>query len=354
MDQDITAAKRKLDAAVRDVVDRHFNPEKGTPFWLHYAQRADWDPRAEIKTFEDLARFGLFQDQWLRESPLEDWVPRAYRGKPYHIFETGGTTGRPKQRLDWEDFQIDYQNLSPILPPDSFPPGAAWLMLGPTGPRRLRLAIEYLANLRGGVCFHVDLDPRWFSSLLRTGDAEIARRYKDHLLDQGIRILESRPIQCLFTTPKLLQALCERVSLASCGVCGVLCGGTSISPQSLRFLIEESLGEVDFVPLYGNTLMGLAASRPLEPQDEYRITYYAPQPRAVLQVVDPEAPDRLVKYGERGRVKLTTLTDEFFMPNFLERDEALRVPPCEEFPWDGVQDVRPFQQLTQEIIEGVY
>ena len=36
------------------------------------------------------------------------------------------------------------------------------------------------------------------------------------------------------------------------------------------------------------------------------------------------------------------------------RDEAIRRPPCAEFPWDGVGDVRPFQSLTKTIIEGVY
>ena len=41
-------------------------------------------------------------------------------------------------------------------------------------------------------------------------------------------------------------------------------------------------------------------------------------------------------------------------PRFLERDEALRREPCDEFPWDGVGDVRPFQSATRQIIEGVY
>jgi hypothetical protein len=227
-------------------------------------------------------------------------------------------------------------------------------MLGPTGPRRLRLAMEYMANLRGGVCFHIDLDPRWFSKLVREGDAQAARRYKDHVLDQGIRILEHRDVDCLFTTPKLLQALCERVLLKDQDIKGVLCGGTSISPQSLRFLVEELLEGVTFVPVYGNTLMGLAASVPFSAEDGYRITYFPPQPRAVLRVVDPDAPSNLVEYGERGRVMLTTLTRELFMPNFLERDEAIRARPCPQFPWDGVQDVRPFQRMQEPIIEGVY
>jgi len=53
-------------------------------------------------------------------------------------------------------------------------------------------------------------------------------------------------------------------------------------------------------------------------------------------------------------VELTTLTKEFFMPRFLERDEAIRREPIEPYPWDGVAEVRPFGALTKKIVEGVY
>ena len=48
----------KLDAHVREVVEWHFNPETGTPFWLEFAKSLDWDPRREIQSYEDLDRFG--------------------------------------------------------------------------------------------------------------------------------------------------------------------------------------------------------------------------------------------------------------------------------------------------------
>ncbi len=49
------------------------------------------------------------------------------------------------------------------------------------------------------------------------------------------------------------------------------------------YLVEEVLeSHIGFYPTYGNTLMGLAASVPLRPEDNFSITYYAPQPRAVL------------------------------------------------------------------------
>jgi hypothetical protein len=100
--------------------------------------------------------------------------------------------------------------------------------------------------------------------------------------------------------------------------------------------------------------MGLAASVPLTPEDKFSITYYAPQPRAVLRVVNPNETDQLVAYDSWGRVELTTLTKEFFMPRFLERDEALRRNPAPPYAWDGVADVRPFGAMEKNIVEGVY
>jgi hypothetical protein len=48
------------------------------------------------------------------------------------------------------------------------------------------------------------------------------------------------------------------------------------------------------------------------------------------------------------------LTKEFFMPRFLERDEAEREPPCRLYPWDGVRNVRPFSRFQATVVEGVY
>lgn len=351
----IEAAQRQLDAHVREIVRWHFSPETGCPFWLDWAKQAGWDPAEEVHSFEDLRRFPHFQDEWLRDEPNERWVPKAYEGRPYYIFETGGTTGMPKQRIGWEDHWRDYEEFSESLDESYFPHGANWLMFGPTGPRRLRLTIEHLAHYRGGVCHHVDLDPRWVKRLLAEKDFETAKRYRDHCLEQAVTILKNRKITCLFTTPKLLEGLDEKLSVPDAGITGVFCGGTQMTPQHVRFLVEEVLdNRAQFVPTYGNTLMGLACSRPLSPQDQWSITYHAPQPRAVLRVVDPNITAKTVDYGAWGRVELTTLTKEFFMPRFLERDEAIRREPWGRFPWDGVGEVRPFGALEQKAIEGVY
>ena len=97
-------------------------------------------------------------------------------------------------------------------------------------------------------------------------------------------------IKCLFTTPKLLEALCERVSLRKLGVTGVFCGGTEMTPQFHRFAVEELLDGVYFAPTYGNTLMGLATHKPPTVEDNWAIIYFPPSPRAMIEVVDPESP----------------------------------------------------------------
>lgn len=352
----IQAAQARLDAHVREIVAWHFSPETGCPFWLNWAKQAGFDPRQEVRSFADLlAKFPHFKDESLRDEQPEVWVPAAFKGKPYNIFETGGTTGMPKQRIGWNDYQVDYEEFSGKVSDEHFPRGGAWLMVGPTGPRRLRLAIEHLANYRGSPCYFVDLDPRWVKKVIANKQFEQARAYMDHVVQQAVILLKHRKISGLFTTPKLLEALAEKVNLHDAGIRGVFCGGTTMAPQYVRFIVEEVLeGRIGFYPTYGNTLMGLAASVPLQPEDNFSITYYAPQPRAVLRVVDPQNTAQLKGYGEWGRVELTTLTKEFFMPRFLERDEALRREPRAPYAWDGVAEVRPFGAMEKQIVEGVY
>jgi phenylacetate-coenzyme A ligase PaaK-like adenylate-forming protein len=357
----VRQAREKLDAHTREIVNWHFSPETGTPFWLDKAKTLGFDPRQEVHGFDDLKKFGLFEDEWLRGGPVRRWVPKALQQKPIFVFETGGTTGIPKSRVVVDDFRIDYEMFSDTLPDKYFPKGANWLMLGPSGPRRLRLAVEHLCQFRGGICFCVDLDPRWVVKLIKKGWMEHLKAYQEHVIDQAITILSANhEIKCMFTTPKLLDALATRLekegsSIARSGITGIFCGGTEMTAQWIRFAIEELLGPgVYIAPTYGNTLMGLATAEMPTAAQNYKIAYYAPQPRAVAQVVDFDNPDTPVDYGHSGRVMLTTLTKEFFVPRFLERDEGEREPPSAKYPWDGVSGVKPFRGFAATTTVGVY
>lgn len=358
-----SAAKRardQLDAQAYETVQWHFHPSTGCPFWLEKAQSLKFDPLKEVNNFDDLKKFDLFEDEWLRGGPVRRWVPKAYAEKPIYVFETGGTTGIPKSRIAIEDFRIDYSLFSNTLPDEYFPHGANWLMLGPSGPRRLRLAVEHLCQHRGGICFCIDLDPRWVIKLIKKGWMEHLEEYKKHCIDQAITILSAgHDVRCMFTTPKLLESLAMELekrgtTIREMGITGIFSGGTEFTPQWTRFATEEYLDGVYMTPTYGNTLMGLACSKPVTAEDGYKISYYAPQPRAVLEIVEFNDPHKVVGYGETGRVKLTTLTKEFFVPGFLERDEGEREKPYIKYPWDGVSGVRPFHELAEATTVGVY
>jgi phenylacetate-coenzyme A ligase PaaK-like adenylate-forming protein len=357
----VRQARAQLDAQVRDIVAWHFDPDKGTPFWLERVKTLGFDPRKEVQGFDDLKKLGFFEDEWLRGGPVRRWVPKGLQHKPIYVFETGGTTGIPKSRTVVDDFRIDYEMFSATLPEKFFPKGSNWLMLGPSGPRRLRLAVEHLCQYRGGICFCVDLDPRWVVKLIKKGWMDHLKAYQEHVIDQAVTVLSAgHDIKCMFTTPKLLDALAARLeqdgsSIAQAGITGIFCGGTEMTSQWIRFAIEELLGpNVYIAPTYGNTLMGLAAAEMPTASQNYKIAYYAPQPRAVVQVVDFDDYDKVVEYGHPGRVMLTTLTKEFFVPRFMERDEGEREPPSAKYPWDGVSGVKPFRAIAASTTVGVY
>ncbi len=355
----VAAARTRLDEHVREIVRWHFSEETGCSFWLDFRERLDFDPLTDVRGFDDLRRFPPFEDNWLRGGPVRRWVPKPFQDRPLFVFETGGTTGLPKSRVGIRDFRTDYELFSDLLPDEHFPRGSNWLMLGPTGPRRLRLSVEHLAQHRGGIAFCLDLDPRWVIKLIKRGWTEHLRAYQEHVIDQAVTILKGgHDVRCLFATPKLLEALCLRLedqgtTLREAGVRGIFSGGTEFTPQWTRFAMEELLDGVFLQPTYGNTLMGLAPARPPTPADGYTIAYYPPMPRAVLEVVDPDTGE-LVDYDATGRVRLTTLTREFFVPGFLERDEGERERPWGDFAWDGVSGVRPFGRIPGGTTVGVY
>jgi phenylacetate-coenzyme A ligase PaaK-like adenylate-forming protein len=360
MDRLAKVARDRLDAHTYETVQWHFHESTGCPFWLSKAKELNFDPLKDVKTYDDLKKFPEFQDEWLRGGPVRRWVPKTFADKPIYVFETGGTTGIPKSRITIDDFRIDYSMFSDTLPEEYFPKGSNWLMLGPSGPRRLRLAVEHLAQFRGGICFCIDLDPRWVIKLIKKGWMEHLEAYKQHCIEQAITILSAgHDIRCMFTTPKLLEALAIELekrgsSIRKSGITGIFSGGTEFTPQWTRFATEEFLEGVYMTPTYGNTLMGLAASKPVTAEEGFKISYYAPQPRAVIEVVEFKDYNAVVPYGGTGRVKLTTLTQEFFVPGFMERDEGEREPPYVKYPWDGVSGVRPFHELAEATTVGVY
>ena len=165
-----SAARSALDAWTREVVAWHFDPATGTPFWLDWAARAGWDPRREVKGYADLDRFGSFEDEWLRGGPVRRWVPRA---TPTSRSTSSRPAAAPACRSPASTSTtsgIDYEAFSDTLPDESFPQGRGLAGGGPERPAPAAPGGGAPRQHRGGICFMVDLDPRWVIKLIKAGE----------------------------------------------------------------------------------------------------------------------------------------------------------------------------------------
>ena len=185
----------------------------------------------------------------------------------------------PKQRIGWNDFQASITSeFSEKISDEHFP---ARRRVADDGPRLVRDVCVSPSNISrtsaaAPATSSISI-PRFVKKLISNKQFDVAKQYMAHVVDQAELILKNRKVSGLFTTPKLLEAIAEKVNLYEAGIRGVFCGGTSMKPQEVRFIVEELLeGRIGFYPTYGNTLMGLAASVPLLPEDNFSVTYYAP------------------------------------------------------------------------------
>lgn len=344
-----------LDTWTREIISWHFQQETGSPYWLERLKQFDFNPLTDIKTYDDLKLFGFFNESELKTIPAQSLIPKGMnRNNRSHcrIFETGGTLGAPKRIIDLGYRRKVSKWLSYSLDLHGFPQGGNWLHLGPAGPHVVGHTTGELAQLRNGLCYYIDIDTRWIKTCVKNGSKDILDDYLEHVLSQAQCILETQEIAFIFTTPKLLQLLAERLDLSA--IRGVACGGTHVSPDVHRLLRQEILPGIPLCIVYGNTIMGVAPQVPVTQDDNWMIKHYSCLPYFTLKVVDPENPDREVAYGEIGRIQICTLTQDYFIPNLLERDEGLRVEGNDLFSWDGVANVRPLKQMEEMTIEGVY
>ena len=334
---DIQSAQTQLDAHVREIIAWHFSPETGCPFWLDWARQGRLGPapggavlrrpRRQVPAFPGrmAARpaAGRLGAGAIQGPPLQHLRDRRH----HRHAQAAHRLGRLQDRLRGVLRQARgrafpaRRGLADGRPDRPAPPAP-----GHRAPRQL---------------------PRQPLLLRRSRPALGEEGHRREEVRPGPRLHGPRrgpgrdPPQApqdqrgLFTTPKLLEALGEKLNLYEAGIRGVFCGGTTMAPQYVRFIVEEVLeGRIGFYPTYGNTLMGLAASVPLRPEDNFSITYYAPQPRAVLRVVNPKQTGQargLRRVGPGG----TDHADEGVLHAALPRTGRSHPPPSRASPTPG-------------------
>ncbi len=340
-----------LDEWTRRVVRRHFDPVGGSAYWLRRAAGLGFDPR-DITRYAQLTEFGFFDLDELRDLDPVDLVPAAVpRPLAGRVWESGGTTGRPGRVFYTEAMSAHHAAWRRFgLEVTGFEPGRTWLYACPSGPHIVGRGAYQIAELYRSTVYAIDLDPRLIKRFIRDGRPAEANAYVDHVVEQVVEILETGRIDYLETTPALLQALINRRPELITPLDGVGLGGTQFTSAMYRHF-RAVLGGALIGTTYGNTFgcaIGLAAERGGD------ILPYVPSyPQVTMSVVDREEPTREVGPGELGRVRLTVLHDDLFLPNILERDQAVRYRTGDDWPCDGVANVRPLQN-GEIVAEGLY
>lgn len=340
-----------LDEWTRHVVRRHFDPVTGSPYWLKQRDELSFDP-FDITRYEELSAFGNFALPTLRDlDPVElvpQDVPRPLSGR---VFDSGGTTGRPSRVFYTESMAEHHSAWRRLgLVKTGFEPDRTWIYATPSGPHVVGRGAAQIAHLHASVVYGIDLDPRWIKQLIRASRLAEVNRYVDHVVAQITDILDGRRIDYLETTPALFQQLAQRRPELTAQLDGVGLGGTQIMPSMYRDIAKALDGGL-IGTTYGNTF-GCAMGLPAE-NDGGILPYVPGFPQVTMTVVDKGDPTRTVEYGEVGQVQLTVMHEDLFLPNILERDQAVRYRTSANWPCDGVANVQPLQ-VSQAAPEGLY
>ena len=343
----------------------HFDANRGTPYWLEKQRELGIDAVKRIRTVEDLTILGPMKERALAERPIEDFIPRVFHeNNDYLLAETAGTLGRPKTAVHRVD-EFEAAFIVPFVTAArraGFPKGGHWLFIGPTGPHIIGRAARRCAKALGAAdAFTVDFDPRWAKKL--PAGSFGAQRYLAHIEEQALAVLEVQNVEVLFVTPAVLSSLTERISESKrVAIRGIHLGGMAASAEFMQRTTELFPSAV-VLSGYGNTLFGMMPQ--LGYSHETGFDYFPHGDRLVVSLIplreDGDAPDIAagVDYGQRGRVMVHRLDEMQFLPNLLERDTAVRIPPepgaaAEGFLQDGLRDPRPIVSETTKPAIGLY
>ncbi|MGH3727114.1 MAG: phenazine antibiotic biosynthesis protein [Mycobacterium sp.] len=343
------------EAYLRTAIAWHFGEDTGSPFWLRAAQTLDFNPLTDVNGFYDLRLFPNLVNE-LRHAAVEDLIPRGY-GSPAplpKVFESGGTTGAPKRTVqlpDWVE-QVTRWQLEDFTS-GGFVAGEGLLFLMPNGPHGVGHFSRAVSERLGSVFYPVDLDPRWVKKIAARGAVAEVSAYVQHVLDQARFVLQTQHVGNLHTSPPLLGAIARDdslVDLVNQKIRYILLSGAHVDLDTLD-LLREIFPATAIAMAFGSTMILSQAKTRVDGD----VSVFDPRtPYVVFWVIDPETGER-VPYGQRGQVVMNHISKGMFIPNNLERDNAIRVQGPDGQVGDSVSEVAPVATFEGEtVIEGVY
>lgn len=352
------------DCLVERVVARHFDPRWGSVYWLERERELGIDARRDLRSFEDLRLLGPMPAEALSRRSVWDFVPRSLQEDlaSLVVSETGGTLGRPGRTVfHRDDFHAAFvaPMAAAVETSGLIPRRARWLWVGPSGPHAIgKAAREVCRSLGAPDPFSVDFDPRWYKA---QAEGSIGRKlYMRHVIEQALAILDTEPIDVIFSTPPVVAELGSRLGEdARSRVSAIHLGG--LPARGAAEAIERFFPRASMLSGYGNSLFGVCPQ--VEAGDIRSPVYHPHGHRLQVEVVPVHAPasdppEEQVAHGERGRVVVTRLDESGLIPRLVERDTAVRLPGRTDlaalgFAHDALGDPHPADEVPAERM-GIY
>lgn len=350
---DLLEQCRDPEVFIHTMMRWHFSKETGAEFWLRFADELDFDPVKAVKTFRDLKKFPDISAR-LRTVRAETLIPRGLTGLMPSVYESGGTTGSPKFFIAYEEW---IKRLAKwFVAPHRYLHGNT-LAAVPAGPHIVGAITRMKAHYMGGLCFTIDLDPRWVRLSIHEGYAAEAERYTAHIMKQIQRIIAVQPIKCMVITPPLLRAIAKEDSIIEKlrqNMACIMMGGTQVNLDEVQLIAESFLPDCAFRSIYGSTSKLGACRSQLITADTEQVIYESFSPFITYDIVDPETLES-VDVGSRGRVVASHLSPYAFYPQVFERDMGTKLPPAPGMFGACVADIVSDRiSGGAELIEGVY
>ncbi len=324
-----------IDARLRDVLAIHFDPKRGSPYWLGRAKELGFDPRMDVRCAADLSRFPTMDPKEIAGHALDDFLPRSLldRKSELLIAQTGGTLGQPAWTAYLEpEFRKAFVDPFVIAATHvGFPVDGTWLYVGPSGPHIIDRAADAIARSTGSMTpFSVDFDPRWARKLASGSFA--AARYLQHIVDQAVAILDSQTITMLFSTPVVIRALAGAMRAEQRDrIRGVHYGGMAITSSDMNALQTEVFPNAVHLSGYGNTLFGCCLELSVAAGRE--LTYYPHGDRVLLGALDEQGGRPVYdQAGAAGSLVFSRLDETVLLVNVLERDNVRLCEPPADAP----------------------
>ncbi len=347
-----------VEQRLRRVIEVHFDPDGGSAFWLDRQARLGVDARRTIRTPRDLEVLGDMVPADLAGRPLLDYIPRRFHTRldRFILGQTGGTTGDGV----WTAYREDEFHEAFVLPflaaaaAVGFPSGENWLYVGPSGPHIIGKVARYLANgLGAGDPFSVDFDARWAKLLPENSFAR--GRYLQHVIEQAMAIIRRQPVGVLFTTPAVLSALAEAMTLEErARIRGVHYGGMAITPEQMQQFQTAGFPRAVHLSGYGNTLFGCCLE--LDVPSGRTLDYYPFGTRLLFEAIDEAG--QAQPEGVPGRVRFTRLDESMLIVRMRERDETSALPAPEKrvegFEIGGLRDPHSPRAWAPQLAVGLY